>query len=113
MARSFYVDRLNQARDLEFEVATEKIHIDFHKYGIEVYFMKGIPLKVRLCARHFNSIKDFVYVLPSKTKIGINAIIGHTCNCKIGQRVSKARFLDTISIPVQYLSGYFDTQSKS
>ena len=57
----------------------------------------------------------------------INAIIGHTYNCKVGQRVvgccshvvtliwffGMAGFLDTIPIPAQYLSGYFDAQSIS
>ena len=125
--RSHYADHLNKAGDFQFEVSAETIHIDYRKYKIDLGFMNGILFKARLGSKHSNSVKYFIYVLVDKTVTGINAIIGHTCNCKVGKRIvgccshvatliwffSKARFLDTIPIPAQHLSGYFDAQSIS
>ena len=83
MTRSYYFDHLNEAGDFEFEVSAETIHIDYHKYGIDSDFMNGILFKTRLRSRHSNSVKYFVFVLVDRTMIGINAIIGHTCNRKV------------------------------
>ena len=127
MARSNYAGDLNEAGDFEFEVSGETIYINYRKYGIDFDFMNEILLKARLCFRHSNSVKYFFDVLVDKTVSGINAIIGHTCNCEVGQRVvgcfshvvtlfwffGKTRFLDIIPIPAQHLSGYFDMQSVS
>ena len=89
--------------------------------------MNGILFKARLRSRYSNPVKYFVSVTVNKAVTRINAIIGHTCNFKDRQRVvgccsnvvtliwffDKARFSDTIPIPDQHLSGYFDVQSIS
>lgn len=82
MPRSYYADHLNEAGDFEFEVVAEKIQIDYGKYGTHVAFMKDILLKARLCSRHSNSIKYFIYLLVNKTMTGHSS-----CNCKVGQRI--------------------------
>ena len=84
ISRNYYADNLNEAGDFECEVSAETIHSDYRKYGIDLDFMNGTIFKALLRSKHSNSVKYFIYVFVDKTVTGINAIIEHTSNCKVG-----------------------------
>ena len=83
----YYADHINENGDCEFTIANTTSVIDYQKYQIAIDIRNSFLLKTQLRSRHSNSVKYFVYVLLDKTKTGLDAIIGHTCGCKIGERV--------------------------
>lgn len=125
MAKSYYADHIAQSGDFEFQVAKETAEIDFMAYSIALTSLDSLFIKTRLRSRHSNATKYFVYVLIGKSKEGIDAIIGHTCGCKIGKRVvgccshvatvlwyfSYARHLNEIPAPARHLVDYFEESS--
>lgn len=127
VAHSYYADHINEIGDFEFEVAKETTTIDYPAYSILLAPENSLLIKTRLRSRHSNSTKYFVYLLIDKTKQGLEAVIGHTCGCKIGKRVvgccshvamvlwyfGYARHQSTILIPGQHVIGYFDQNDLS
>jgi len=127
MAASYYQDHSNEDGDFEFEVATEESNINYQHYNIQVEHSNSILLKVRLRSRHSNNVKYFTYVLVDKQKQNIQAIIGHTCTCKIDKRVvgccshiatiiwyfSLAGHEIYLLLPAHYLNTYFVDNTNS
>lgn len=129
MASSYYQDHSNEDGDFEFEVATEESNINYKHYNIQVKHSHSVLLKVRLRSRHSNNVKYFAYVLVDKQKQNIQAIVGHTCTCKVGKRIvgccshvttiiwyfGFARHETNILLPAHYLNTFFvdDTNSIS
>gem|GEM_PF-2279954 len=121
-APAYYADHLNEEGDFEFQIAKASSAINYRKYHIDLDAVNSILLKTQLKSRHSNSVKYFVYVLLDKSKNGLPSIIGHTCGCKIGQRVvgccshiatilwffGFARHQPDIYLSANYLDNYFE-----
>lgn len=88
MANRYFADHQNSNGDFLCTIAKETAKIDYRKYGIDVDFQNSLLLKAQIRSRHSNSVKYYVYVLLKKTLLGLESIIGHSCGCKVGNRVN-------------------------
>lgn len=88
MASRYYFDHLSYDGDFYFQIAKETANIDFRKYGIDLDMNNSLLLKTRIRSRHSNSVKYYVYVLLDTRLFGLQSIVGHSCGCKIGNRVN-------------------------
>ncbi|XP_043476198.1 uncharacterized protein LOC122507514 [Leptopilina heterotoma] len=88
MANRYFADHVNSNGDFLCQIAKETSKIDFVKYGINVQFCNSLLFKAQIRSRHSNSVKYYVYVLLDTTLDGLQSIIGHSCGCKVGNRVN-------------------------
>ena len=86
MAPYYYSDHINEDGDFEFFVK-ENLKINYESYNINIDPKNAFLIKVRVDSRHSSSTKYFVFILIDKTKQSVDAIIGHTCGCKVRKRV--------------------------
>ena len=87
MAPYYYSDHINEDGDFEFFVSKENLKINYESYNINIDPKNALLIKVRVNSRHSSSTKYLVFILIDKTKQTVDAIIGHTCGCKVGKRV--------------------------
>jgi len=121
---SYYTDHMKENGDFEFQIAREKVTFNWTDKGIDININNVLLLKARIKSRHSQSIKYFSYVLITKNDSDLSAIIGHSCNCKIGNSVvgcclrvatiiwyfAHARYLEAIPEPAGYLDNFLNIE---
>lgn len=124
MAKSYYAEHVQSSGDFEFQITRESTNIDYFRYEICLPNNDSLLIRTKIRSRHVNSVKYFAYILVDTRQEGINAIIGHTCQCKVGLRMvgccshiatliwyfAYGKFLPEIQIPAQHLDSYFNDQ---
>lgn len=88
MASRYFADHVDSTGDFNCQIAKETAKLNYQRYGIDLDHQNSLLLKAQIRSRHSNSLKYYVYVLIDKTLEGLSSIIGHSCGCKVGNRVN-------------------------
>ena len=83
----YFADLKDENGRFEYRVSKETIQVDYRNYYFDVDHANAMIVKMKIKSRFVRNKNRFAFVLIDKSKTGLEAVLGHYCNCMIGARV--------------------------